>query len=237
MTEFTLQQVALVRSCYRAKFGIPRQPGLVQTARGRIEFQPPYNQPDAVRGLEVFSHIWVLFIFHQAMRGETWKATVRPPRLGGDKRVGVFASRSPFRPSPIGLSVMKLDKVVCRNSKVYLEVSGLDLLDGTPVLDVKPYVPYVDIVQEATGGFAPSAPESILTVEYTDQTLKRCQAIDQKEYPGFTELVSGVLAQNPRPAYQDIPGREYSVFLAGYEVFWRVDGATVTVFDIRRVSH
>ena len=235
MTEFSLEQIAVVRSCYRAKFGIPRQPGLVQAARGRIDLLPPYNQPNTVRGLEEFSHIWVLFIFHQAIR-ESWKATVRPPRLGGDKRVGVFASRSPFRPSPVGLSVMKLDKVVCRNSKVFLEVSGLDLLDGTPVLDIKPYVPYADIVPEATGGFAPSAPESTLSVVFTAQAQKYCQAISQKEYPGFTELVSGVLAQNPRPAYQDIPGREYSVFLAGYEVFWKVDGSIVTVFDVRRAS-
>ncbi len=229
--EFTFHPIGVVRSVFKAKFGIPRQPGLIPEAVGQIVLQPPYNQPNIVRGLEQFSHIWVLFVFHLAMR-DNWKATVRPPRLGGDKRIGVFASRSPFRPNPVGLSVLRLKEVCCRNGKVWLEVQGLDLLDGTPVLDIKPYIPYADSLSDASGGFADAPPEQTLQVTFTEHAATLCQTIERCS-PGFTELARKVVAENPRPAYQDIPGREYGIFLGDYEVVWQADGPAATILDIR----
>lgn len=232
-SSFTFPVVAIAKSCFKAKFGIPRQPGLIPEAKGEIIFQPPFNQPNTVRGLEEFSHIWVLFVFHQSIR-EQWKATVRPPRLGGDKRVGVFASRSPFRPSPIGLSVLKLNEVVCQNRKVFLRVEGLDILDGTPILDVKPYVPYSDSIPDAIGGFAPSAPDAnAISVTFTDMALEQCRNIEKK-IPNFQELARKVIAANPRPAYQNEPGRSYGIFIYNYEVVWQagLDSATITGINI-----
>ena len=230
-SSYQFQPVAVVRSCFKTKFGIPRQPGLISEARGSIELLPPYNQPNAVRGLEDFSHIWVLFVFHDALR-EGWKATVRPPRLGGDKRVGVFASRSPFRPCPIGLSVLKLRDVrLGSHGKITLDVEGLDLLDGTPVLDIKPYLPYTDAVSDARAGFAPTAPASAaLPVHFSDVAAQQAAAIEKSGLDGFRQLAEKVIAADPRPAYQREPGRIYGIFLHGYEVVWQAgaDGALVT---------
>ena len=232
MDAFSFTPVAVAHTCFKAKFGIPRQSGLVNEATGTIEFVPPYNQPNAVRGLEEFSHIWVLFVFHQSIR-ESWKATVRPPRLGGDKRVGVFASRSPFRPCPIGLSAMRLEEVVCRNARVFLRVRGMDILDGTPVLDVKPYIPYADSLPNAVGGFAPSAPEQdAIGVSFEDKALGQC-AVIERELPDFTALARKLISANPRPAYQNEDGRVYGIFIYGYEVVWRMDGDNAVVTEIR----
>ena len=231
LSSYHFQPVAVVRSCFKTKFGIPRQPGLISEARGSIELLPPYNQPNAVRGLEDFSHIWVLFVFHDALR-EGWKATVRPPRLGGDKRVGVFASRSPFRPCPIGLSVLTLRDVrIGSHGKISLDVEGLDLLDGTPVLDIKPYLPYTDAVSDARAGFAPTAPASAaLSVQFSDQAAQQAAAIEKRGLDGFRLLAEKVIAADPRPAYQREAGRVYGIFLHGYEVVWQAgaDGAVVT---------
>lgn len=235
MQNFGFTTVAIVKSCFRAKFGIPRQPGLVQEAVGEILFQPPYNQPNAVRGLEGFSHIWVLFVFHESIR-QQWKATVRPPRLGGDKRVGVFASRSPFRPNPIGLSVVKLQEVICHNAKVALRVEGLDILDGTPVLDVKPYIPYADSIPDAKGGFAPVAPsENALNVKFTPEAQLQCAVIENHGIPNFTALAQKLVAADPRPAYQDESGRIYGIFVHNYEVVWQADETGATITEIRHV--
>ena len=233
MDAFSFTPVAVARSCYKAKFGIPRQPGLVEEAVGEIELLPPYNQPNAVRGLEQFSHIWVLFVFHKTMR-EQWKATVRPPRLGGDRRIGVFASRSPFRPSPIGLSVLKLDKVLCSHGKVLLKVGGLDLVDGTPVLDIKPYVPYADSVKDAVGSFADEAPEpNALAVEFSPEAVEQCRIVESRGVPGFGSLVRKLVAANPRPAYQREDGRVYGIFVYDYEAVWKVQGDSALVTEIR----
>ena len=228
---YTFSPVAVMKSCFKAKFGIPRQPGLVPEAKGTIEFIPPFNQPNVVRGLEAFSHVWVLFVFDRNIR-ENWKATVRPPRLGGDRRVGVFASRSPFRPSPIGLSVLKLNEVVCRNGRVYLEVEGMDILDGTPILDVKPYIPYCDSIPDAIGGYADSEPPVQLEVRFTEEAGEKCRLLENG-IPGFRPLVEKLLRTNPRPAYQDELGRKYGIFLYGYEVEFTVDGDVALVLDIR----
>ena len=233
---YDLSPIATVHSCYRTKFGIPRQSGLIAEARGTLELLPPYNQPNAVRGLEEFSHIWVIFIFSENIR-EGWKATVRPPRLGGDKRIGVFASRSPFRPMPIGLSAMKLEKIEIRpRGKILLHVAGLDLLDGTPVLDIKPYLPYTDSIPDAIGGFAPDAPpEAPLTVDFSpeaQQTLEKFPA-------EFAALCRKVVSADPRPAYQRIPGREYQCFLENQEIIWTIgdDTSQATIVRIVPSAH
>lgn len=234
MTDFSFTPVATVKSCFKTKFGIPRQPGLIQEATGEIVLLPPFNQPNTVRGLEEFSHIWVLFVFHQSIR-EQWKATVRPPRLGGDKRVGVFASRSPFRPCPIGLSVLKLTDVVCAHGKVSLKVKGLDLVDGTPVLDIKPYIPYADSIPDAIGGFAPVAPEGeAMTVTFSENAEKQCHVIENRGLPGFMDFARKLIAANPRPAYQKEDGRVYGIFIYDYEVVWRVEEEQAFVTEIRK---
>ena len=234
---FTFPVIGVVRSCYRAKFGIPRQPGLVSEAKGKVCLLPPYNQPNTVRGLEDFSHLWLLFVFHESCR-ENWKATVRPPRLGGDKRIGVFASRSPFRPAPIGLSVVRLNKVIAApGGRVWLEISGHDLLDGTPVLDIKPYLPYADIVPEATGGFAPQAPEQealqVMVAPTAEADFARLAAQGK---PELKALACKVLAQDPRPAYQKEPNRVYSIFLDGLEIVWQTtsDPQQVIIIAVRK---
>ncbi|NMA38721.1 MAG: tRNA (N6-threonylcarbamoyladenosine(37)-N6)-methyltransferase TrmO [Lentisphaerae bacterium] len=232
---FTFPVIGVLHSCFRAKFGIPRQPGLIPEATGAIELLPPYDQPNAVRGLEDFSHLWVLFVFHEAIR-DAWKATVRPPRLGGDQRIGVFASRSPFRPSPIGMSVVRLRNIRCGHGKVVLEIDGVDILDNTPVLDLKPYLPYSDIVPAATGGFAPAAPAAeALPTSFTPAAEAKAKAVE-KRFPGFQELARKVVSADPRPAYQREPGRVYGVFLHDYEVVWEVDEASAIIVDIRRAS-
>ena len=213
--------IAVMRSCYGEKFGAPRQPGLAPSAFGHIEFFPAYANPDALRGLEGFSHLWIIFRFHLA---EGWSPTVRPPRLGGNERVGVFASRSPFRPNPFGLSVVKLEKIDYDTpAGPIIRVSGLDLVDGTPILDIKPYVAYSDALPHATGGFAPSAPAPALEVVFAPGLAEKLPA-------ALRAVVTETLALDPRPAFHDDPEREYGVALAGRNVRFRVaDGrATVT---------
>ncbi|MBP5299872.1 MAG: tRNA (N6-threonylcarbamoyladenosine(37)-N6)-methyltransferase TrmO [Victivallales bacterium] len=225
--------IGVVHSCYRTKFGIPRQSGLIDEGRGAVELLYPYNQPNILRGVEAFSHIWIIFLFHQNLR-EKWKATVRPPRLGGDRRLGVFATRSPFRPNPIGLSVVKLEGVEIRpHGRIFLNVSGLDLVDGTPVLDLKPYLPYADAIPGATGGFAPEAPEEMLKVSFSAEA-EAALAGSPKE---FRELCRKVIAANPRPAYQHVPGREYQCYLEEYEIVWQAGEAAdeAVVLHVRKL--
>lgn len=215
-TSYQFSPIGVVHSCFRTKFGIPRQSGLISQANGVIELLPPYNQPNIIRGIEEFSHIWVIFIFHQNLR-ENWKATVRPPRLGGDRRLGVFATRSSFRPVPIGLSVLKLEGIEQKpHGKLMLKVSGLDLVDGTPVLDIKPYLPYADAIADAKGGFAPTAPEAGLKVTIAPEA----EAVLASRPSEFRELCIQVVAADPRPAYQRIPGREYQCYLEDSEILW-----------------
>jgi tRNA-Thr(GGU) m(6)t(6)A37 methyltransferase TsaA len=232
-SSYSFQPVAVVHSCFKAKFGIPRQPGLISEARGSIELLAPYNQVNTVRGLEDFSHVWLLFVFHEALR-EGWKATVRPPRLGGDKRVGVFASRSPFRPCALGISVLKLCAVhIAGHGKISLEVAGLDLLDGTPVLDIKPYLPYTDAIHDAHGGFAPNAPDgAALAVSFSELATQQVAAIEKRGVADFGQLAAKVIAADPRPAYQREPGRVYGVFLHGYEVVWEAGDGSALITHI-----
>lgn len=220
--------VARMRSDFPTKFGIPRQSGLVEQLQSTVVFEPPYRDPAALRGLEGFSYIWLLWVFSEAAR-EGWSPTVRPPRLGGNTRVGVFASRSPFRPNPIGLSLVRLEAVAQRPGLgTVLEVSGADLMDGTPILDIKPYVPYADSRPDALGGFAQTAPEPRLAVDCPPALLEPVP-------PDRREALLGVLAQDPRPAYQRQPERVYGLDFAGFRVRFTVAGDTLTVREVARI--
>lgn len=234
---YSFPVVGVMHSCFMAKFGVPRQPGLIQEATGYIELRPPYNQPNTVRGLEDFSHIWVLFVFHHNIR-EGWKATVRPPRLGGDKRIGVFASRSPFRPSPLGLSVLELLNVELKDHGIIrLHVKGQDIVNGTPVVDIKPYVPYTDALPDAHGGFASSSPDgNALPVMVSKEAERHFEQLERRGLKSFRELAKRVIAADPRPAYQREEGRVYGVFLSGYEVVWKIVDDKALVTEIRKAD-
>ncbi|MFO8024898.1 tRNA (N6-threonylcarbamoyladenosine(37)-N6)-methyltransferase TrmO [Thiohalophilus sp.] len=231
--EYSFSPVGVVHSCFPDKFGVPRQPGLAPAASGKIELLAPYNREEAVRELEGFSHIWVVFIFHLARR-EAWKPTVRPPRLGGNRRVGVFASRSPQRPNPIGLSLLALDGVQTGEGRVILQVSNLDMIDGTPVLDIKPYIPYADSIPEARAGFAPQAPDKCLPVNFSATARQQLQTFSGK-YPELADLIEQVLQQDPRPAYQDSsPDSEriFGMHLYDLEIKWQVQHGVVHVIAV-----
>ena len=222
---FTMHPVAHIESDFAEKFGIPRQSGLVDALRARVVFEPPYRDPSALRGIEQFSHIWLLWQFTQAMRAG-WSPTVRPPRLGGNTRVGVFATRSPFRPNPIGLSCVELvgvEEHTPQGPVIY--VAGADLMDGTPIYDIKPYVPYADCHPEAVGGFAQDAPEQTLKVEIPPHLL--CLIPEGKR-----EALVGVLAQDPRPPYQRDSQRVYGFGFGGLEVHFTVDNGVARIVDI-----
>ena len=217
--------IAYIKSDFPEKFGIPRQSGLVEELTATVVFQPPYRVPDALRGLEGFSHLWLIWEFSQARR-ESWSPTVRPPRLGGNKRLGVFATRSPFRPNPLGLSCVRLLEVrQDRAQGLVLVVSGADLLDGTPIYDIKPYLPYADCKPEAVGGFAARPKGADLAVDCSPALLDRVPE-DKRA------ALLAVLAQDPRPQYQDDPERVYGMAFAGLEVKFRVAGERLTVTEI-----
>ena len=217
--------IAYIKSDFPEKFGIPRQSGLVEELTATVVFQPPYRVPDALRGLEGFSHLWLIWEFSQARR-ESWSPTVRPPRLGGNKRLGVFATRSPFRPNPLGLSCVRLLEIrQDREQGTVLVVSGADLLDGTPIYDIKPYLPYADCKPEAVGGFAARPKGADLAVDCSPALLDRVPE-DKRA------ALLAVLAQDPRPRYQDDPERVYGMAFAGLEVKFRVAGERLTVTEI-----
>ncbi len=216
-----MKVIAHIRTEFPEKFGIPRQSGLAAT-RGTVVFEHEYRNADALRGLDGFSHIWLLWEFSEAVRDE-WSPTVRPPRLGGNTRMGVFATRSPFRPNPVGLSCVKL-VAVRRDTHLgtVLEVEGADLMDGTPIFDIKPYLPFADSHPEATGGFADPVREDRLTVVLPEEPASVFTKAQK-------DTLRDVLAQDPRPSYQDDPTRVYSMAFAGHTVRFRVEGDTLTV--------
>lgn len=225
---YPLEPIGVIRSPYKEKFGIPRQPALAPSGRATLELLAPYNQPDCVRGLDAFSHIWVVFVFHETVaRG--WQPLVRPPRLGGNAKVGVFASRSTHRPNPLGLSLVKLAGIDTSNG-VRLTLQGTDLLDGTPVLDIKPYIPFVEALPDAVGGFAEAPPQQ-LTISWHPQARADLAAL-QDAPADLAQLIEQVLAQDPRPAYQDDPQRCYGIRLYDYNIRFRVDGLCAEVLEI-----
>lgn len=224
-----MQIIAHIQTDFPTKFGIPRQSGLVKELEGRIVFTPPYRNPDAVRGLEGFSHIWLIWQFSESVR-EGWSATVRPPRLGGNVRMGVFATRSPFRPNPIGLSSVRLLGVE-QSAELgpVLRVAGADLMDGTPIFDIKPYIPLSDCHPEATGGFSPQDNAPLLEVDFPESLLSQ---IPERA----RSALMGVLAQDPRPAYQKDPNRRYGVPFAGYDVRFTVEDSVLRVVEVERLK-
>nr|WP_113868148.1 tRNA (N6-threonylcarbamoyladenosine(37)-N6)-methyltransferase TrmO [Brenneria salicis]NMN90745.1 tRNA-Thr(GGU) m(6)t(6)A37 methyltransferase TsaA [Brenneria salicis ATCC 15712 = DSM 30166]RBP60205.1 tRNA-Thr(GGU) m(6)t(6)A37 methyltransferase TsaA [Brenneria salicis ATCC 15712 = DSM 30166]RLM30008.1 tRNA (N6-threonylcarbamoyladenosine(37)-N6)-methyltransferase TrmO [Brenneria salicis ATCC 15712 = DSM 30166] len=232
MNRFVFNQIGVIRSPYKEKFAIPRQPGLIEDGGGELQLLPPYNQAECLRGLADFSHIWLLFIFHQTMEGG-WRPTVRPPRLGGNARVGVFATRSPFRPNPIGMSLVELKAIHTQGDRVTLELGSLDLVDGTPIVDIKPYLPFAESYPNALAGFAQFAPQANVPVIFS--LLAEQQIADnQHKYPHLKRFISQVLAQDPRPAYrkgEDV-GREYAVLLLEFNVRWRVSGQQTEVLSL-----
>ena len=225
MTTFPVKIIGHIRSDFPTKFGIPRQSGLVETLKSTIVFEPEYRNPDALRGLEDFSHIWLIWEFSGAVR-EEWSPTVRPPRLGGNKRLGVFATRSPFRPNPIGLSCVRLEGIGLDGEYgPVLRISGADLMDGTPVFDIKPYIPYADCKPEASGGFTQTVERILLKVECSPELLDKVPE-DRREG------LLGVLANDPRPSYQNDPERVYGMAFAGLEVRFCVREDVLTVLEI-----
>lgn len=223
--EFSMEPIARIHTDFSTKFGVPRQSGLVEALEAEIIFEPPYRDPAALRGLEGFSHLWLVWVFHQAA-GRPWSPTVRPPRLGGNRRMGVFSTRSPFRPNPVGLSAVKLAGIEAAGpSGPVLRVRGADLVDGTPILDIKPYLPYADCIPEASGGFAPQPALAPLTVEIPPVLLERVP-------PERRDALEAVLAQDPRPRYQADPERIYGFTFAGLEVRFTVEGEWLTVREV-----
>ncbi len=231
---YRFKPVGVVRSCFEEKFGIPRQPGLVPEARAFLQLHPPYDRAEALAGLEAFSHVWLIFVFHGIDSGPRG-LTVRPPRLGGNRRVGVFATRSMFRPNPIGLSVVRLDGIERGSDGVRLRLAGVDLLDGTPVLDIKPYLPYADSLPEAQAGYADNAPERLLDVAFADPVERMLDS--RADGAELRRLIESVLGLDPRPAYRSGDGsgdpRIYGVRLQGVDVRWRVDGRKALVVELR----
>ncbi|WP_295925295.1 tRNA (N6-threonylcarbamoyladenosine(37)-N6)-methyltransferase TrmO [uncultured Akkermansia sp.] len=219
-----MHPVARVSTCYPDKFGVPRQSGLVPGARARLVFEPPFRNPDAVRGLEGFSHVWLIWVFSENLR-EGWSPTVRPPRLGGNVRMGVFATRAPFRPNPIGLSAVRLERVELHpQDGPVLHLSGVDLVDGTPILDIKPYVPLADCIPEAAEGFTAS-PYERLDVEIP-------AALGESMPPEELAALAGTLSLGPRPQYQDDPERVYGLLFSGREVKFRVAEGRLHVLSL-----
>jgi tRNA-Thr(GGU) m(6)t(6)A37 methyltransferase TsaA len=225
MDSLNFKVVARIKSDFPEKFGIPRQSGILKGLKSVVVFEKEFRNADALRGLEGFSHLWLLWIFSENIR-DSWKPTVRPPRLGGNTRLGVFATRSSFRPNPIAMSCVKIEEI--RNDKEYgpvIVVSGADLMDGTPIVDIKPYLPYTDCIAGARGGFAANTPESNLTVEIPEALLQKVEA-DKRE--SLVEL----LRQDPRPHYQDDAERVYGLKFGNHEIKFQVKEETLAVIDI-----
>lgn len=225
MQEIPIKIIARMKSDFTTKFGIPRQSGLVPSLRSTIVFEPEFRNSDALRGLEDFSHLWIIWQFSEAVRTQ-WSPTVRPPRLGGNTRMGVFATRSPFRPNSLGLSSVEI--VGLENTSEYgtvIHVAGADLMDGTPIFDIKPYIPYSDCHTDATGGFTDSAYDFLLTVNFPPELLSKIPANKQ-------EAVVAVLSHDPRPSYQEDSDRMYGLNFAGYDIRFTVKDSILTVHEV-----
>lgn len=226
MQEITFKIIARIKSDYHEKFGIPRQSGLVQSMRSIIRFEPEFRNAEALRGLEGFSHLWIVWIFSENIR-ETWSPTVRPPRLGGNKRLGVFATRSSFRPNPIALSCVKIEQINIDGAEgPEIIVSGADLLDGTPIVDIKPYLPYADAHPEAVGGFADTVLRNKIHVKESE--------VLNKLSPEKRSMLIEILEQDPRPAYQNNPERIYGFSFADSEIKFKVAGDELEVVSIEK---
>ena len=224
-----MRTVARIRSDFPTKFGIPRQSGLVEALTADVVFEPEFRDPSALRGIEGFSHLWLIWEFSESARSE-WSPTVRPPRLGGNRRLGVFATRSPFRPNPIGLSSVKLERVdLATPDGPVLRVSGADLMDGTPIFDIKPYIPYADCHADASGGFTSNAGDFLLSVDFPPELLSK--------FPeDKLDALLGVLSHDPRPSYQRDEARVYGFAFAGFEIKFTVAYGELTVKSVDKAQ-
>lgn len=233
---FQLTPIAYVHSPYKQKFAIPRQSNLVSAAHGELVFTPEFSDANALRGLEQFSHLWLIFIFH-ATASQPWSATVAPPRLGGTQRLGVFATRSMYRPNPVGLSVVEYLGMEQRGTQLVLKIRGLDLLDGTPVLDIKPYLPYADSLPEACGGFAATAPGEELAIEFSAMALTQLQLL-APSYPELEAFICSVLKQDPRPAQhiRNQSSRSFAMLLYDLNISWICHEGLCTVLSIEQTA-
>jgi tRNA-Thr(GGU) m(6)t(6)A37 methyltransferase TsaA len=226
--DITIRPIARMKSDFPTKFGIPRQSGLVEELRSTIVFEPEFRNPDTLRGIEGFSHLWLIWQFSEAVR-DNWSPTVRPPRLGGNTRMGVFATRSPFRPNNLGLSCVKLLGVEqTPNDGTILHVAGADLMDGTPIFDIKPYIPYSDSHPDALGGFTDTAGDFLLDVTFPGELLAMLPNDKQ-------DAALAVLSHDPRPSYQRKPGRVYGLNFAGFGILFTVEGQTLTVQSVEKL--
>lgn len=233
-SQFEVRVIGVVHSCFTEKFGIPRQPGMVPAATAKLELLPPYNRQEMVRGLSQFSHIWIHFIFHETV-AEGWKPTVRPPWLGGRKRVGVFASRSPHRPNHLGLSAVRLEAVVEREGTIWLELSGVDFLDRTPVIDIKPYIPYSDCLTAASGGYAHGC-RTELPVVFAAEAADFCLRYHRETGRDIRRLIDEMIRHDPRPASQKGCKDHFGMLLWDVNVRWSVAADCFRVEECRRLS-
>ncbi|WP_442903432.1 tRNA (N6-threonylcarbamoyladenosine(37)-N6)-methyltransferase TrmO [Gilliamella sp. wkB7] len=232
MMTYQIKPIGIIHSPYSEKFAVPRQPNLVTAGQGELHLLAPYNNTVSVKGLEQFSHLWLLFQFHH-IEPEKWRLTVRPPRLGGNKTLGVFATRSPFRPNHIGLSAVELKDIVIKNKQIILKLGSIDLVDGTPIIDIKPYIPYCDSYPTAIAGYAQSEPERKITVEFSPQAQLSLTSY-LSTYPHLTELITQVISQDPRPAYKqnNIEQQEYGLTLYQFNIKCKISNQHAIVEDI-----
>jgi tRNA-Thr(GGU) m(6)t(6)A37 methyltransferase TsaA len=235
--EYPFKPIGTLHTCFKEKFGIPRQMNLVENAPATLVFHPEFAREEAIRDLTGFSHVWLLFVFHRAM-AKTWQSMVRPPRLGGNKKVGVFASRSPFRPNPIGMSAVGLKSIEITAKGPVLHLKGVDILDKTPVLDIKPYLPYSDIIPHATDGFAPKPPSPGFHVNFSDRALEQCAGLEKK-FPDLRSIITQILENDPRPGYcskiTDEPDKTYGIRLFDFDLKWGVINGAIQVISLEDV--
>lgn len=233
MSDYSISAVGHIQSPYKQKFAIPRQPRLVPEAKAKLIFEPDFNREEFVRGIDEFTHIWLLFRFHETA-DKGYSPMVRPPRLGGNERKGVFATRATFRPNAIGMSAVKLEGIEYKNGQLSLLLAGIDLLDGTPIIDIKPYLPYSDAMLDASAGFADTRPETQMSVEFTPEVTLFIE--QQTQYPELLNFISNVLKQDPRPAYKKQKDGEqsYGMTLYDYNIRWQVNGEHNLVTSIEK---
>jgi tRNA-Thr(GGU) m(6)t(6)A37 methyltransferase TsaA len=228
---YEMPVIGYVRSCYKEKFGVPRQSGLVSRGEMEIMLLPEYSNRSAVEGLGQFSHIWVIYCFHLSM-AQGWKPKVKPPRLGGNRSLGIFATRTPFRPSPLGLSAVRLNNISFHTKQILLSCSAGDIVDGSPVLDIKPYLPYADSLADARAGYANSKPEQKMEVLFS-QAAEQSLSVSTNRFPELRELISQVLALDPRPQYKSATdNRLYGIALYDFDIKWRVTNQKIVVEKI-----
>ena len=231
-----MKPIAYIKSPYKQKFAIPRQPNLVKEAKGEIVFEKGFSDPNCLRGIEQFSHLWLIFNFHET-QDKGWSPTVQPPRLGGKENVGVFATRSTFRPNPIGMSVVKNLGLEHTGSSLILKVGGLDLLDSTPILDIKPYIPYADALPDAQAGFAETVPGSEYEIVFSEEAEQELNKL-QQDYPDLKAFITSVLKQDPRPAWRkkDIDDKRYGMTLYDFNIKWQIQENQIQVISIKPES-